>query len=149
MVKKGNIVQMVSNFTMKEFENNEGWAMVHPTVLDSLENVRFYLGKKYSEIYGRDLEVKINILGSTRTEKRNKELGKQLGWQDEGGVVSRDSRHLEKYGGIAVDISATIKYNNKLVPQKELGVACRLFFDYVKDDYKDKHVHADNRVKGK
>lgn len=129
----------VSHFHLSEFENHDGWCMVHPSVLRSLEMTRFQLNKQFplNPVY-------IIITGSTRTEAHNNELGKAFGWTDQGGIVSRNSKHLEKYGGIAVDFVAR-HGNGDRVDQKTVGNAARLFFDFVIDDYKDGHIHADNR----
>jgi hypothetical protein len=58
--------------------------------------------------------------------------------------VSRVSRHLPKYGGIAVDFYA-VYANGKRVAQKTVAKIARKYFDYVNDKYSDGHVHGDNR----
>lgn len=128
-----------SHFVLCEFENDDGWAMVHQSVVDSLEHVRRDLCGTYS------MDVEVLIKGSTRTEARLAALAAQYGWTDEGGLVSRDSKHLAKYGGIAVDIVARIALTKTRVKQSVLGAVCRRYFDLVKDDYADGHVHCDNR----
>lgn len=60
-------------------------------------------------------------------------------------AASRDSMHLAKYGGIAVDLVAVVASSRHRVPQSTLGDVCRRYFDFVKDDYRDGHVHADLR----
>ena len=78
---------------------------------------------------------------------------KTLAWEEEvnkralrkGGAVARHSRHLAQYGGIAVDLVAVVARSRERVSQSELGEICRRHFDFVKDDYGDGHVHADNR----
>jgi hypothetical protein len=134
--------EMVSHFTLREFESASGFVMLHPSVLVSLELVRRDLSAHY------DGDVSIIVTNCTRTDADNVALARVLGWSDEGGLVARDSKHLAKWGGIAVDIKAVIKETGKSVPQKTLGKVCRRYFDWVKDDYGDGHVHADNRVKG-
>jgi len=133
------MLMMVSNFSLHEFEMKEGTVLLHPSVLPSLEGLRYALGEHYGE------EICIHITGSTRSQAYNEILGKAQGWIDQGGTVSRVSRHLPEYGGIAVDFYAYRKKGKKRIPQKELGRLAREYFDYVKDDYKDGHVHADNR----
>lgn len=144
MKSRRNDIQLSPHFNLREFENVDGWVMVHPSVIESLEAVRERL-----QVYHTGRECAIVITGSTRTKARNIELARVQGWQGDGGTVSRDSKHLEQYGGIAVDLKAYICGTRQLVPQRTLGDVCRLYFDYVKADYADGHVHADNRTKGK
>jgi len=129
----------VSHFRLYEFENQAGLAMVHPGVLRALELVR----RELCLAKGRD--VRIRITDAVRTQEDLERLARRLGWTDEGGAVSRDSRHLAKYGGIAVDLVAVVSGTDELVDQGELGAVCRKYFDWVKDDYGDGHVHADMR----
>jgi len=131
------------HFKGREFENGDGWIMVHSSVLVSLENVWEWL----TDSLGEEVEIIVGKNNSTRTQNRQEELGARLGWTDEGGLVSRDSRHRELYGGCAVDIKARVKQGKTAIPQHTLGRVCRLYFDFVKDDYDDGHVHADNRNK--
>ena len=72
-------------------------------------------------------------------------LAVRYGWTDEGGRVARRSRHLAEFGGIAADLVARVARTRAAVPQHTLGMVCRRYFDWVKDDYSDGHVHADNR----
>lgn len=148
--------KLVSHFSMHEFENDDGLAMVHPTVLSGLERVRQELNR--GRVAG-DREMAILVTDAVRTQQDLERLAQRYGWTDEGGTVSRDSKHLAKYGGIAVDIIAVPKgltfgpgsgalYRGIVGRpwQGRLGQACREFFDWVKDDYPDGHVHADNRA---
>jgi len=114
-------------------------ARVHPSVIRSLEEVRADLGALIGE------EVEIVITGSTRTESENVELAGKLGWIDRGGAVSRHSKHLPKFGGIAVDFYAKVKRTGIRIYQGVLGDAARRHFRFVMDTYEDQHVHADNR----
>ncbi len=129
----------VSHFTLREFENRDGLAMVHPRVLDALERVRRDLCRQYGA------EVLVFITDAVRTRADLLRLAARLGWTDEGGAVSRDSKHLAEYGGIAVDLLAVEAATRRPVPQRALGAVCRRYFDWVKDDYPDGHVHADQR----
>ena len=61
--------------------------------------------------------------------------------------MARRSKHLAEFGGIAVDVIAVVARTRERVPQKKLGEVCRCYFDWVKDDYADGHVHADNRAR--
>jgi len=128
-----------SHFSMHEFENAEGWVMVHSSVVVALEKVRRDLCAACGE------EVAVLVRDSTRTERDLHALAARFGWTDEGGLVSRDSKHLARYGGVAVDIVARVVRTRERVPQQVLGNVCRRYFDFVKDDYADGHVHADNR----
>ncbi len=133
---------MVSHFSMHEFENPEGLVMVHPSVLRGLERVRRRLNNSVGE------PVALIVTDAVRTQRDLERLAGRFGWTDEGGRVSRDSRHLAKYGGIAVDVVAVRQDGGGRVPQHVVGEACRDHFDWVRDDYPDGHVHADNREGG-
>lgn len=133
----------VSHFKLREFENAEGLAMVHVSVPVSLERVRRDLGALYGET------VWVIITDAVRTRADLERLAARYGWTDEGGQVARQSRHLAEYGGIAVDIIARVARTRTLVPQGEVGRVCRRHFDWVKDDYTDGHVHADNRSRAR
>lgn len=135
-----NRIQISEHFWLHEFEMHEGTVMVHPSVLVSLEQMRYDLGEHCGE------EICVRITGSTRSETYNEILGESLGWIDQkGGVVSRVSRHLTRYGGIAVDFTAHRKKGGRKVAQKTVAEIAARYFDYVKGDYKDGHIHADNR----
>ena len=127
--------ERLTHFRLREFENGDGLAMVHASTLDSLERVRRDLCALAGE------EVWIIVTDAVRTRA---ELAR-LGWTDEGGVVARASRHLLEYGGIAVDLIGVVARTRERVPQRTVGAVCRRHFDWVKDDYADGHVHADNR----
>ena len=137
--------ELVSHFKLKEFENRDGLAIVHQSTLESLERVRADLCAMAGE------EVWLIITDAVRTQADNERLGARLGWTDEGGAVSRHSRHLVEYGGIAVDLKAFLARKRpgciyrERIPQATLGEVCLRHFDFVKDDYSDGHVHADNR----
>jgi len=130
---------LVSNFLLREFENAHGFAMVHASILRSLELVRRDLCREVGE------EVEIVITDALRTEEELRKLARRYGWTGEGGTVSRNSRHLARYGGIAVDIVARVRRTGRGISQNKVGAVCRGHFDFVKDDYPDGHVHADNR----
>ena len=134
--------ELVSHFRLREFENREGLAMVHASTLASLERVRRDLCAMAGE------EVWVIVTDAVRTQQDLARLAARLGWTDDGGHVSRRSKHLAEYGGIAVDVVATVASSRRRVPQKTLGAVCRRHFDWVKDDYRDGHVHADNRGVG-
>lgn len=114
--------------------------MVHRAILESLERVRCELCEMTGET------VWVIITDALRTRQDLARLAGRLGWSDEGGHVSRNSKHLSDYGGIAVDLIAVIASTRQRIPQKTLGNVCRKYFDWVKDDYSDGHVHADNRA---
>lgn len=128
-----------SHFRLCEFENAEGLAMIHASTLTSLELVRRDLAALTGE------EVHVVITDGVRTALDNERLAARLGWTDQGGAVSRRSRHLAQFGGIAVDLIARSARDKRQIPQSIVGEVCRRHFDWVKDDYRDGHVHADNR----
>lgn len=129
----------VAHFRLREFANADGLAMIHPELLLALERVRRELNAMAGET------VWVIVKDAVRTQADLDRLAARLGWADEGGSVSRDSMHLAKYGGIAVDLIAVIANSRHRVPQATLGKVCRRHFDFVKDDYADGHVHADLR----
>ena len=108
----------VSHFKLREFENAEGLAMVHATALTSLEQVR----RDPCALYGET--VHRIVTSAVRTPS---------------GLERRALRHgrTHECGRVARTRAA--------VPQHTLGMVCRRYFDWVKDDYSDGHVHADNR----
>jgi len=130
---------VVTHFNLKEFENENGWVMIHRSVIISLTKIREELGELFGE------EVEIVITDSTRTPQQLEHLGEKLGWIDEGGVVARNSKHLERFGGIAVDFYARFKQSKKRIASSSIEMICKKHFDYVKADYADGHIHADNR----
>jgi hypothetical protein len=134
--------QPASHFRLYEFENGDGLAMVHASLLESLERVRRDLGAMLNQ------EVWILVTDAVRTPADLEQLAARLGWADQGGLVSRDSKHLVKYGGIAADIVAVVAGTKRRIAQRTLGVVARRHFDFVKDDYADGHVHVDNREQG-
>ncbi len=129
----------VTHFTLREFENREGLAMVHRATLEALERVRRDLAIIAGEA------VYVIITGAVRTRADLERLGARHGWTDEGGLVSRNSKHLAEFGGIAVDLVARSAISRRPIPQATLGKVCRRYFDFVKDDYSGGHVHADLR----
>lgn len=131
----------VSNFRLREFENADGLAMVHPKLLEALERTRRDLCEREGET------VWVILTDAVRTQADLDRLAERYGWIDEGGTVARDSKHLAKHGGIAVDLVAVNARTKARVPKTELGEVCRKYFDYVKDDYADGHVHADVRAR--
>ncbi len=135
--------EAVSHFTLREFENAEGLAMVHASALESLERLRRDLCALYGET------VWVRITSAVRTQRDLERLAARLGWADEGGLVARQSKHLAVFGGIAADLVAVIPSTGRRVPQRTLGNLCRRHFDWVKDDYRDGHVHADNRERAR
>ena len=135
--------EIVSHFSLHEFENGDGLVMVNSTLLESLERTRAELGRKFRE------EVCIVITDGIRTQADLERLGEQYGWTDDGGTVSRESKHLTKFGGIACDFRAQFKRTRYRIDSLLVGNIAREFFDWIKDDYMDGHVHADNRIKGK
>ncbi|MEA3365076.1 MAG: hypothetical protein U9Q79_05495 [Candidatus Hydrogenedentes bacterium] len=131
----------VSHFRLREFENRAGLAMVHPALLESLERVR----RDLCEMAGET--IWIIITDGVRTQEDLERLAARYGWVDEGGTVARNSKHLVKFGGIAADLVAVNARTRQRVSQKIVGTVCGRHFDWVKGDYNDGHVHADNRYR--
>jgi len=93
-----------------------------------------------------------------RSESDNQALAEtsnRLGWTDAGGLVSRSSKHLTTtkdqdgriVGCVAADFYAIDLYEHERIPQRQVAAVAKLYFDYIKYDYADGHVHADNRYR--
>lgn len=136
----GGVVQS-GHFKLSEFASKNGLVVVDSGLVVSLELVR----RDLCHLFGCD--VQIIITSGTRLESENVALAERLGWTDAGGAVARDSRHLPKYGGIAVDLFARRQFGQgyEIVSPDIVAETCRQHFRYVKGDYADGHVHADNR----
>ena len=135
--------KLVSHFSLHEFESRRrGYAMVHPSLLLSLEKLR-------QNLSGIDAfeEVEIIITSGLRTQEDNAWLGEKYGYTEAGGDVSRDSKHLPEYGGIAADFWARRKRDKKVIPTDVLLRCAQQVFDFCKA-YADGHVHGDNRNGG-
>jgi hypothetical protein len=91
-------------------------------------------------------DVQIVITSGTRSPADNKRLADKLGWVGDGGLVARDSRHLPSHGGIAADLYARYRGVDGwiVLQQEDVAISCRRYFQYVKADYQDGHIHADN-----
>ncbi|HDP34125.1 MAG TPA: hypothetical protein ENN29_03330 [Candidatus Hydrogenedentes bacterium] len=131
--------EAVSHFKLREFENRDGLAMIHRSALTALELTRRDLYARYGET------VWVLITDAVRTPDDLQRLAARYGWTDAGGLVARRSRHLAEFGGIAVDLVAVVARTRSRVPQEVVGAVCRRYFDFVKYDYQDGHVHADMR----
>ncbi len=149
MIKRRNRVRLVDpgtgqagHFSLYEFENGEGLVAVHLKTLWALERVRADLNASDA---GREAEIGIHITDGVRTQDDNEALAGRLGWTDEGGKVSRTSKHLVGQGAHGVDFKAMLRGARGALVMPELGQVARRYFDFVKDDYDDGHVHADNR----
>ena len=132
-----------SHFKLSEFANEDGLAMLYPDVLTAAELLRADLA-----IIAR-APVAIRITDSIRSRSDNYRLARKLGWIDQGGAVSPDSRHLTEYGGIAIDFVAYLTKTGEPIPQSIVGPIASRHFDYVKADYPDGHTHADQRLRGR
>ena len=130
-----------SHFSMHEFPVSgapSGHCMVHPTVIDSLEATRYGLELFIGE------ECAVIVTCCVRTDARNRQLAARLGWISQGGLVSASSRHLPRFGGVAVDVYAKRRHSGQRIPLPILEAVAREHFDFVKGGYLA-HVHADNR----
>ncbi len=129
---------VVSHFSLQEF------TPVHESVLVSLEHVRAKLNDD------RGGGVTITITDAARSQADNDALRDKFG-----SSVSLASKHLVTTksvecglvtGCVAVDFRA-IDADGERLPQGEVAVVAELYFDWVKADYSDGHVHADNRYR--
>jgi len=128
-----------SHFTLREFQNRAGWAMVHPSMINSVHQTRAGLNA-----ISRDGEVELLITDCVRTPQQLIALAAKYGWTDEGGIVARRSFHLFEFGGIAADFKARYKKTCIYLPARQVYNVAQLYFDYAKY-YDDGHVHGDNR----
>lgn len=141
--------ELISHFSLHEFENADGLVCIDPSVLRSLEALRRNLSADEHE------EIQLIITNATRTDADNERLAGKYGWTDKGGSVSKDSRHLVRNGCKAVDFYARRKstrfqvYSGKRrrLPVEQVAFAAWQVFDFVKK-YADRHVHGDNREGG-
>lgn len=133
----------VSNFGLQEFTS------MHESVLESLERVRAY----HNHSHGGG--VWIRITGAALSPVEHEALGDRLGWIDEGGPVSRTSKHRtdtkdadtsDTIGCCAVDFEV-LDFEGERLPEDEVAAVNRLYFDYEKHGYADGHHHGDNRYK--
>ena len=129
--------ELVSHFRASEFEMTDGRVVIDARIPALLEMVR-------ADIHiGSGNEAAIVVTNTCRTQDDLVRLAGEYGWQENGGRVSRDSKHLVKYGGIAVDIQAYYVESGEPVPIPYLAQVCRSWFDFVKPY--DDHVHGDIR----
>lgn len=133
---------MPGHFRLCEFENGDGLAAVHPSTIWALERIRADLNASEAAAM---TEIGIYITDGVRTQKDLETLAERLGWTDEGGLVSRTSKHLVTMGAHGVDFKARARHGRGNLVMSELGAVARRYFDFVEDDYSDGHVHGDNR----
>jgi hypothetical protein len=127
------------HFWLLEFASRDGLVCLHPHLLMALYRLRAALCEHMG------CSAMVRITSGTRTPAENTRLAERLGWTNSGGSVSRDSKHLPKYGGIAVDLIASLENPPYIVPKETLVELATAIFDYVKSDYPDGHVHVDMR----
>ena len=151
-----NDIKVSAHFWLREFETRDGFVTLHSSTLHSLEKVRADLAIEMG------MECGVYINEGIRTPEENRLMGARFGYTDDSppGKVSRYSMHLPAWArlrpgqdvddvppsGIAVDIVARVMATGAPVPQSVLGRVCERYFDWVKSDYADGHVHADNRA---
>jgi hypothetical protein len=131
---------LVSNFFMDEFENAEGWIVLHHKIPWALENIRAAMNARY-----RPDVISCHVTNTTRTKNQLDVMGHKWGWIDQGGKVARRSFHLVEYGGIAVDFYLRNRTKGTNIPPKEVAKVAELYFDFVKP-YDDGHIHGDFRT---
>jgi len=139
-MRKPNDIKVSEHFKLYEFEDRAFHHLVvlHPQTLERLELLHYALSEDLKH------PVAISITCGTRSPRTNTQLAKLLGWIDDGGLVSRNSRHLPKFGGIAADLYALDKKLRVLVPTNRLAAIANQFFDVVLDHYPT-HIHVDLR----
>jgi len=131
--------EQVSNFFLYEFANQEGWVILHEKVPWALEQIRAAFNARC-----RPDKIIVEVTNTTRTPHQNEVLGHKLGWDDEGGKVSRRSFHLVEFGGIACDFVVRNITKQCNISPFEVAKVARLYFEWVKA-YSDGHTHGDFR----
>lgn len=131
--------KLVTNFLLSEFENDEGWVILHHRIPRALELVRAAFNARY-----RPDVISCHITNTTRTKNQLDVMGHKWGWIDQGGKVARRSFHLVEFGGIAVDFYLRNRTKGTNIPPREVAKVAELYFDYVQA-YDDGHVHGDFR----
>ncbi|KKN23249.1 hypothetical protein LCGC14_0906940 [marine sediment metagenome] len=139
-----NEIKISEHFMLYEFEDRADGNVVvlHPMQVIRLEELHLAC----SESLGR--EVAVYITCGTRTQASNRKLAGLLGWTDQGGLVSRTSKHLPKFGGIASDLHVVDKEFGQLMPTLKVADLARPLFDVVIDHYPT-HIHVDLRNSSK
>ena len=142
----------VSHFSLHEFANEEGVVVLDDTLLIGLELLRNNLNSAVPD-RAECSEICIRVTDGTRTESGNKALAATHGWTDDvpAGKVSRNSKHLVRHGGIAADIYAYHSgfHGEEFSVDKDIvAQLAEKYFDYVKSDYGDGHIHIDQRAGG-
>ncbi len=137
---KPNDIQVSEHFTLCEFDDkaNGNLVVLHPLTIERLEKLHLAL----SESMGRPIAILITC--GTRTPRTNNQLAKLLGWTDDGGLVSKTSKHLPRFGGIAADLQVLDIEFGQLMPIRTVAQLAASFFDTIIDHYPT-HIHVDLR----
>jgi len=143
-MSRPNNIQVSPHFRLYEFEDRafDHVVVLHPLLLERLELLHSALAEKLEH------QVAICITRGSVTVRSNNQLGKILGWIGEGGIVSRNSRHLTKFGGIAADLYTIDQETGLMVPTGTVADEARPLFDVVLDHYPT-HIHVDLRDSAK
>jgi len=132
-----------TNFTAYEFRSRStGLVLIHPLVVMCAELVR------------RDLNefirpgIQVIITHGLRMPADEMRLVERYGWLDEGGRVSRNSRHKPENGACAIDFYAWDVVECERVLQTYVERIAMDWFDWTKT-YNDGTIHGDLRDGGK
>ncbi len=132
------VTDLLGHFSLYEFQNINHIACIHKLQLERLEKLRAAISKD------QGVECPIIPTSGIRTEEDNRALAVKFGWSDEDGRVSRNSKHLLRYGGIATDILVTRKGVKSYLPGAYVAQMARPIFAFIKY-YDDDSVHVDSR----
>lgn len=143
-MSRPNDIQVSPHFRLYEFEDRafDHVVVLHRLLLERLELLHCALAEELGH------EVAICITRGSVTVCSNNRLGKILGWIGEGGIVSRNSRHLTKFGGIAADFYTIDQETGLMVRTGAVAVLARPLFDVVLEHYPT-HIHVDLRESAK
>jgi hypothetical protein len=134
MASSMNNFQVSPHFNLQEFSSHTGEIFIDAHLIDQLELFRDHLAEVFAE------EVAIIITNGYRSVKDNEDLGKRLGFTDEGGLVSRNSQHML---GKAADIMCVKKKSWKFISPVLIGEEAKRFFSYTQ--VYEAHIHVDVR----
>lgn len=126
-----------SNFWEHEFQSHSGYCFAPQVLVDVLQKMRNYV----RDATGR--EHRVIITDGGRTYGDNVELAERLGWIDDGGPVSKYSKHLFTEGSCAVDFYL-VSTDGIVMPAEEVKKLVGPVFDFFQT-YPDGHCHGDMR----
>jgi len=124
-----NDFQISEHFNLREFANRKGEVKLETELVNTLEELRKALQHPM-----------IIITSGYRSPADNEELATRLGWIEDGGLVSKDSQHME---GKAADIIAYNPHTRTYISPTRVAEVASKLFSFVKAY--EAHTHVDVR----